>query len=178
MMTDNQQIEIAGQTVTIRPMCSADADIENDFVRGLSPEAKHYRFLCAVKELSPRELKQLCEVDRDRSMAFVATVQDGGREKQIGVSRYAPDDDGEAREIAITVADEWQHRGLGTRLARQLIEHAREHGVKRLYSIDFADNSRMRALAKDLGMTARRDPDDPHQVIYTLSLADSGLQGT
>jgi N-acetylglutamate synthase-like GNAT family acetyltransferase len=62
---------------------------------------------------------------------------------QIGVSRYAPNADGNAREIAITVADDWQHLGLGTRLAKALIQPAREHGVKKLYSIDLADNTHM-----------------------------------
>jgi acetyltransferase len=70
------------------------------------------------------------------------------------------------------VADDWQHRGLGTRLARALIQHAREHGVRKLYSVDLADNARMRMLAEDLGMKASLDPEDARQVIYSLSLTD------
>jgi GNAT superfamily N-acetyltransferase len=172
MSTTSQQLEITGHTVTIRPMCREDAEMENDFVRRLSPQAKHYRFLGAVKELSPPELKQFCDVDGHRSMAFVATVLENGWEMQIGVSRYAPNVDGDAREIAITVADDWQHHGLGTRLAQQLIRHARERGVRKLYSVDLADNSTMRALARDLGMTATPDPEDARQVIYSLALSD------
>ncbi|HZW58892.1 MAG TPA: GNAT family N-acetyltransferase [Woeseiaceae bacterium] len=171
-MTDSShQLEIAGHTVTIRPMCHGDSEMEQEFVRRLSPEAKHYRFLGAVRELSPRELRQFCGVDGHHSMAFVATVEEGGRQRQVGVSRYAPNADGNAREIAITVADDWQHRGLGTRLAKALIQHAREHGVKKLYSVDLADNSLMRMLATDLGMRASMDPDDARQVIYSLNLA-------
>jgi GNAT superfamily N-acetyltransferase len=143
-MTDNsQQLELAGHIVTIRPMCHADAEMEREFVRCLSPESKHYRFLGAVRELSPQELRRFCNVDGHRSMAFVATIEEGGRPMQIGVSRYAPNADGNAREIAITVADDWQHLGLGTRLAKALIQPAREHGVKKLYSIDLADNTHM-----------------------------------
>ncbi len=74
--------------------------------------------------------------------------------------------------MALTVADDWQHRGLGTRLARALIRHAREHGVKKLFSIDLSDNTNMRKLAADLGMKATPDPDDARQVIYSLSLTD------
>jgi GNAT superfamily N-acetyltransferase len=176
MTTPHQQFEIASRTVTIRPMCRADADMEIEFVRGLSQEAKHFRFLGAIKELSPKELKQFCDVDGHRSMAFVATVLENGREMQIGVSRYASDADADAREFAVTVADDWQHQGLGTRLVQRLVQHAREHGVKKLYSVDLADNRTMHALAKDLGMTAKPDPDDAHQVIYTLSLADDSRQ--
>ena len=172
MTDERQQLEIAGRTVTIRPMCHTDANLEQEFVCRLSPESKHYRFLGAVRELSPQEVRRFCYVDGHRSMAFVATVDEDGRPRQIGVSRYAPDADGHAREIAITVADDWQNRGLGTQLAIALIQHAREHGVTKLYSIDLADNTRMRMLARDLGMKASPDPDDARQVIYSLSLTD------
>jgi hypothetical protein len=43
--------------------------------------------------------------------------------------------------------------------------------VSRLYSVDLADNTPMRMLARDLGMRAARDPADSHQVIYSLNLA-------
>lgn len=172
MTDESDQLEIAGQTVTIRPMSHGDADMERDFVRRLSPESKHYRFLAAVGELTAEEVRRFCDVDGHRSMAFVATVEEDDRSRMIGVSRYAPNAEGSAREIAITVADDWQHRGLGTRLARMLIQHAREHGVKKLYSVDLADNVHMRMLAQDLGMKASPDPKDTHQVIYSLSLTD------
>ena len=172
-MTDQrQQLEIAGHTVTIRPMSHADADREQDFVRRLSPESKRYRFLGAVRDLTPDEVRQFCDVDGHRSMAFIATVEEDGRQRMIGVSRYAPNAESSAREIAITVADDWQHRGLGTRLARALIRHAREHGIRKLYSMDLADNAQMRMLARDLGMKASPDPEDAHQVMYSLSLAE------
>ena len=167
----SQKVEIAGRTVTIRPMCKRDTGMERDFVRGLSPQSKHYRFLAAVRELSADEAQRLCDVDGHNSMAFVATVEEGGRPVPVGISRYAPGTDGKSREIAVTVADDWQHHGLGTRLAEALIQHAREHGVSRLYSTDLADNTPMRMLAHDLGMSAARDPADAHQVIYSLSLA-------
>lgn len=165
-----QQPTIADESIMIRPMRAADMDLEAKFVRGLSPQSRHYRFLGGVKELSDRELKRLCNVDGHRSMAFVASVVENGEETVIGVSRYAPNATGDIREMAVTVADAWQNKGLGTRLARQLIQHAREHGVRTLYSMDLADNDAMRHLARDLGMTAVPDPDDPHQVIYSLTL--------
>ncbi len=171
MTSQSDKMEIDGRTVTIRPICHADTDMEQDFVRSLSAQSKHYRFLGAVRELTAAEARRLCDVDGHRSMAFVATVEEGGRTRQVGVGRYAPGQDGDTREIAITVADDWQHRGLGTRLAEALVRHAREHGVSKLYSVDLADNAPMRMLAQDLGMRVERDPADAHQVIYSLRLA-------
>jgi GNAT superfamily N-acetyltransferase len=168
--TASEHAIVAGQSVSIRPMHASDSVMEGEFVRNLSIDTKHYRFLGGVKELPPAELKLLCDVDGQHSMAFVATVQKDGHEEQIGVSRYAEGSRRNAREMAVTIADEWQHKGLGLLLARRLISYARGHGVTQLYSVDLADNSAMRNLANDLGMSVRSNPDEPNQVIYTLSL--------
>ena len=157
-------------TITIRPIRLADADMEADFVGRLSPASKHFRFLGGVRELSPELLKTFCDVDGHHSMAFVATVLENGRETEIGVCRYAPNSSADVREMAVTVADDWRQRGIGTRLMTRLIDHARENGVKRLYSVDLVDNAPMRQLAEDIGMSIQRDPEDARQVIYTLAL--------
>jgi GNAT superfamily N-acetyltransferase len=170
MMPTESQFTIEGKVVTIRPIRIADTEMEAAFIRQLSPQSKRYRFLGGVKELSTSELARLCDVDGSHSMAFVATIRDDGRETEIGVSRYAPNSSADVREIAVTVADDWQRKGLGTTLMKQLIRSARDNGVKHLYSIDFADNAAMRALADDLEMSASRDPNNPQQIIYSLEL--------
>lgn len=161
---------IAGHRVTIRPMQSSDSPMEAEFVRNLSNETKHFRFLGGVKELAPADLQRLCEIDGQQSMAFVATVRDGGCEREVGVSRYAEGSVPGIREMAVTVADAWQNKGLGRLLAHQLIGYARAHGVTQLYSVDFAENTAMQHLAHDLGMTVRRSLNDPSQVVYSLCL--------
>lgn len=161
---------IAGQAVTIRPIRISDTGLEADFIRSLSPRTKHYRFMGGVRELSPQELSGLCKVDGRYSMAYVATILQHGREMEIGVARYAPDSMPDVREIAVTVADEWRNRGLELILMKPLIEAARSCGVRRLYSVEFSDNDAMRTLAGELGMSARQDPQDPKQTIFSLTL--------
>lgn len=161
---------IGGEAVTVRSIHSADTGMETEFIRALSPESKHYRFLGGVNELSPGEVSRLCNVDGTQSLAFVATTRHQGQETQIGVSRCAPGGGPEVREFAVTVADAWQRRGLGKLLMEQLIQSARKIGVKRLYCIALWDNAGMRALAGNLGMSASQDPTDPQQVHYSLNL--------
>jgi RimJ/RimL family protein N-acetyltransferase len=161
---------LAGEAVTIRPIHPADSVMESEFVQNLSIETKHYRFFGGVKELSATELKRLCGVDGVHSMAFVATVQRDGHETEIGVSRYSELASDGAGEMAVTIADTWQDKGLGELLLQRLFAYAKSHGVKRLYSVELADNSAMRKLAGELGMRVTGDPDDPNQVIYSLSL--------
>jgi RimJ/RimL family protein N-acetyltransferase len=166
--------ELRSQTthpaITIRPIRLTDADMEAEFVGRLSPKTKHFRFLAGLKELTPKMLKSFCDVDYHHSMAFVATVSKDGVETEIGVSRYAPNANEDVREMAVTIADDWQHQGIGTSLTEKLIAFARDHGVKTLYSVDLADNTAMRQLAKEIGMSSRRDPEDARQVIYSLTL--------
>lgn len=170
-MSSTEIQALAGSpSMTIRPIRFTDMDMEAAFVRRLSPNAKHFRFLGGVKELSPKMLKAFCDVDGHHAMAFVATVEENGEETEIGVSRYAPNAKVDVREMALTVADDWLHKGVGALLTKKLIEFAQDHGVKRLYSIELADHTEMRELASEIGMSAQRDPDDARQVIYSLSL--------
>lgn len=144
--------------------------MEAAFIKHLSMENKHYRFFGAVKELSATEVHRLCSTDGLHDMAFVATVQKADTEIEIGVCRYASDSKEDVRELAVTISDEWQHMGLGQLLITQLIATARQFGVHQLYSSELADNTMMRDLAKELGMTASRDPRDARQVVYCLTL--------
>ncbi len=156
--------------MTIRPIRLTDIAMESEFIHRLSAEAKHFRFLAAVRELPAREVVRLCDVDMKHSMAFVATVRQNGQEVEIGVSRYAPNSHSDVREVAVTVADEWQHKGLGASLMNQLIQTAKTQGIKQLYSVNFSDDTAMSELAMEMGMSSIRDPGDPHQTIYTLTL--------
>lgn len=73
-------------------------------------------------------------------------------------------------EYAVTVAEDWQGRGLGVLLMRHLIEMARRKGFARMFSIDATDNQAMRDLASYLGFHRRLDPGDSTQVIHSLDL--------
>jgi len=170
MASKLQHLTVAGELVTIRPIRATDARMESEFVRKLSPLTKHYRFLGGLKELTPAQAKTFCEVDGRHAMAFVATVNENGLEIEIGVGRYAPNTKADVREMAVTISDDWQHKGLGKCLVLQLMASARDYGVKRLYSLELADNTEMRELAHELGMSATRDPDDANQVFYSLQV--------
>ena len=102
--------------------------------------------------------------------AFVALADADERGAIVGVSRYAVGSDPLACEIAVTVLDAWQSQGLGTALMRRLIEAARERGLQRMVSLDFAENQEMAHLAHHLGFHSAPDPDDRTQVVHTLTL--------
>ena len=159
-----------GSRVFIRPIYFDDRTIESDFIKRLSPDARHFRFLGALREASPTLLDQLVNVDYASSMAFVALIEEHGKTREVGVARYNGSADRSACECAVTVADDWQHRGLAVVLMRHLIEVARRNGFKNMFSLDAAANEPMHELANYLGFTRTRDPDDATQVLHRLAL--------
>lgn len=168
-ITDPMEIKLRdGRRATIRPIRRDDVARTAAFIDALSTQSKHSLFLGGIVRLTDAELQRLCNSHDSRDMAYVATVPTADGERQIGVCRYADADSPQGAEISVAVADDWQHQGLGRRLLRRLIEYARAHGVRRLYSMDAASNDAMRHLACDVGFSEQRDPDDIHQVIYSL----------
>jgi L-amino acid N-acyltransferase YncA len=158
-----------GRHVLIRPLAEKDRDREYAFIKRLSPESRHMRFLAQINEPDAAMLNQLMDTDNTQRVAYIALVHDNGQLVEIGVSRYAATGEHEC-ECAVTVADEWTHLGLGTLLMEHLIKAARKNGFRQMYSVDSASNAPMRDLAKALGFVTHNDPDDSHQVIHRLYL--------
>lgn len=156
--------------VVIRPITKQDQHAERAFIEGLSEQSRRFRFLGQMRTPSERMVEQLTDIDYVHDVAFVAVTAQDSQEKIVGVSRYSTDRDGLNCECAVTVSDDWQEKGLGTLLMKHLIEVARARGIRRMTSIDSAENLEMRDLAKHLGFHSRFDPDDPSQVLHELDL--------
>ncbi len=151
-----------GTRVEVRPIRPEDAEIEHEFVKGLSPESKYFRFMDTLRELTPQMLARFTQIDYDREMAFIAVTRSGGGgEEEIGVCRYITNPDGESCEFAVVVADEWHGRGVAGRLMTELIAVAREKRLKQMVGHILASNSRMLAFVEELGFTLSYDPSDP-----------------
>ena len=159
-----------GTRVLIRPIRAEDRQLEKDFIMGLSAQSRRFRFLGDFKQPSEGLLDQLLDVNDPNNVAFVALIHQNGQLREIGVSRFAAEPDGTRGECAISVADDWDQRGLGTALMKHLISVAREKGLVQLFSIDSAGNGPMRDLAKELGFTHHAISDDATVVRYELDL--------
>lgn len=162
-----------GSTVYIRPINRDDVERERIFVDGLSKQSKYYRFLGGISHLTEDELERFCDIDLEHEMAFVALVRNVTGDMQVGVARYVADSDKLDAEIAVTIADSWQGKGLDDVLVNHLIDYARSCGIDHLYSIELATNFGMRKLADRCGFEVAPDPNDATQVIYSLDLAAS-----
>lgn len=158
-----------GRHVLVRPLTAEDREREYNFIKGLSRESRHQRFLGEVCEPGKTLLDQLMDVDNQERLAYIALVHDNGQLVEIGVARYAAAKD-QACECAVVVADAWQHLGLARVLMQHLMAAAKKNGYTRMYSVDAATNAHMRQLTHDLGFESVTDPDDGTQVISSVQL--------
>lgn len=150
-----------GREVLIRPIRPEDAELEQDFVSGLSQESKYFRFMRAVQELTPEMLVRFTQIDYDREMAFVAVCEEAGEEHEIAVARYIMNPDRRSCEFAIVVADAWKQHGIGSQLMNRLMTVAKSRGLRVIEGEVLAENRAMIGLVKHLGFTTRQTLDDP-----------------
>jgi acetyltransferase len=139
--------------VTTRPVGAHDMDHVQSYVRGLSPESRRNRFLGALNELSLAELKRLTDLDCTSSAMLIAEAQIAGAPRMIGEARYAMI--GDRCEVALSVTDSWQRRGLGSALLEILESCARALDAREIVAEGFHSNEAVRRLTTKFGFTIR-----------------------
>ncbi|MFO1425914.1 MAG: GNAT family N-acetyltransferase [Steroidobacteraceae bacterium] len=166
-----------GRRIEIRPIRPEDAALEQRFVQELSPRSRYLRFMQAIRELTPAMLARFTQLDYGRDLALVALEGQGAATRQVGVARYAATPDGQSCEFGIAVADDWARHGLGRHLLERLVACARERGFASLHGEVLPENISMLALARALGFTVERSPDDPTVERVTLALRPPTARG-
>lgn len=153
-----------GTPITIRPIRPDDAELEQAFVRGLSEQSRYMRFMTTISELPPKKLTFFTDVDYQRHLALVATIIRDNQELEIGVARYVATKIPGECEFAVTVADDWQGKGVASLLMRSLMEAAHGRGYSTIEGLVFASNQQMLDLARKLGFDVQAIPGEGETV--------------
>jgi len=163
-----------GSQVQIREVRGSDAPLLADGFARLSARSRQQRFLSPKHSLSAAELRFLTEVDHHDHEAIGALSPADGR--GVGIARYIRDPgDPEAAEIAVTIADDWQGRGLGTELLARLSDRARQEGICRFTATVAYGNAAMATLLQNMG--AELAGHDHGTVDYVVDLDRTGEYG-
>ncbi len=148
-----------GVPAHLRPITPADADALQEFHTGQSERSVYLRFFAPMERLSPGDLERFTRVDHRDRVALVVVVPHDGRERIIAVGRF--DRVGAASaEVAFTVADAHQGRGLGSVLLEHLAGAARELGIGEFTAEVLPQNGAMLAVFRDAGYEVRQAYDD------------------
>lgn len=138
--------------IRIRPIRPSDAPALAAGFEALSESSRYLRFHSGMRRLSDGLLRYLTEVDGVDHVALVALAPDG---HGIGVGRFVRDRNApDTAEIALTVADEVQGRGVGRRLLAQLAAAAETRGIRMFTARVISGNSRARRMLLGFGAVA------------------------
>jgi RimJ/RimL family protein N-acetyltransferase len=165
-----------GAEVLIRPARAADAGALQTLFHRLSPEDVYTRFFRRVRSLSYAELQNLCNVNHETEVAFLAVTGPRENEEVVGSACYFLNPTTNLAEIAFMVAPQWQRLGLGSALQARLQEYAIGRGVRGFVAEILPQNQPMQHLAMGAAgrVTTVRDQDTVH---VTILFADDTSDG-
>jgi acetyltransferase len=150
--------------VLIRPIRPEDEPAMAKFHETLSDRSVYLRFF-HMEKLSSRvahaRLLRKCFIDYDREMALVAEhVNPASTEHEImAVGRLTRTPGSRESEVAVLVADQFQHCGLGSELLGRLIQVGRDEKLERITATILPENMTMRALAARHGFEVVKNAD-------------------
>jgi GNAT superfamily N-acetyltransferase len=139
-----------GSRVRLRQGHSSDKGLLLHGFERFSPESRYRRFLAAMPELRAGTVRYLTEIDHHDHEAIVALDETTG--EGIGVARYVRDlERRDVAEVAVTVIDDWQGKGVGTLLLEVLSARAREEGISSFTALMLATNREMMEVLEAFG---------------------------
>ena len=153
----NGQMIIAlrdGVCLPVRRIRAEDAAALQRLVGRSSDRSVELRFFGPLKELSDEMAERFADVDGEDRYAVVA-LDPENPDEIVGVARYERERGTDGAEYAALIEDRFQHRGLGIGLTRNLIEAARENGIRHLHALVLRENAGMLSLLRSLDLPER-----------------------
>lgn len=141
-----------GSSVHIRPIRPVDDTSLVKIFNHSSPQTVYQRFFSALPALTPSMAHHLANVDNSHRVALIAETD----AEPVGVARYELTNDPDIVEIGLVIVDDWQNRGLGRILLREILRAAERNGIHRFRADVLAENRRMLRLLATEGQIQDR----------------------
>lgn len=154
-----------GPVVRFRPIKPTDEELLKELFYSHSEETILQRYFTVIRHLSHEQLQRFVTLDYANDMALVGLIPHQGGERIICVGRYFKNPSSLSAEVAITVHDDFQGRGLGTFLAKALVRIALDNGIKS-FTADVMQNNR--AMLAVFHSVARKIESELEDGIYHL----------
>jgi acetyl coenzyme A synthetase (ADP forming)-like protein len=140
-----------GTTLRLRPPTTADTETLIEFFNCLSEQSLYYRFH-GFPTVDRKLVAEFVDPEWHERGHLVGELE--GR--VVALASYIRLRDPAAAEVAFVVADEYQRRGIGTRLLEQLAERAAAVGIERFVAEVLAENSQMLHVFEAVGFESTR----------------------
>jgi GNAT superfamily N-acetyltransferase len=161
-----------GSEIVMRQIRPGDKGALRDGFERMSPESRYRRFFAPLERLSERDLRYLTEVDHHDHEALIAFENRTG--VPVAAARYVRSSEPEEAEVAVTVVDDWQGRGVATALLESLVERAREENVARFVALVLSENTGALEMFSHLAPDAHRRQSASGNIELVFDLPDPG----
>jgi acetyl coenzyme A synthetase (ADP forming)-like protein len=131
-----------GTALRLHAPTEADTGAVLALFQGLSERSRYLRFH-GLPELGERLAGSFVDPDWSERGALVGSVGEDGGDRLVALGTWARLRDPRRAEVSFAVADDFQGRGVGTRLLEQLAELAGRAGIERFVARVLADNHHM-----------------------------------
>lgn len=145
-----ETLSINGENITIRPSKPVDERRIQEHYYSLPKEDILTRFFCQKTIFARTEIESRSQNDYVNDLTLVAVVGDFGFGRVVAVAESMKLDNENLSEVAFSVSEEYQGKGLGTFFLKKLAAVARENGIAGLIAYTFPTNKAMIRLFKTL----------------------------
>ena len=144
-----------GGTLRLRSPGEADSDALVRFFEALSPRSLYLRFH-GTPRVDEHLVEPVLDPDWIERGALLASVTEDGVDRIVALANYVRLRDPSSAEVAFAVADDYQGRGIATRMLERLSALAGPRGIERFVGEVMADNAPMIGVFEGVGFEVSR----------------------
>ncbi len=163
-----------GSVVRFRHVRPEDEPLVSASIQTASRETLLHRFFSPIRSVSADQLRGMLAIDRTEQTCIVGLIATPEGPRLICGARYVRLPQPQTAEVAVTVHDDFQHRGLGIFLIQLLARLARGEGIHRFEAYVMNSNRKMLNLFTKLApnhIRARQPGDVTRLTLETAALA-------
>jgi acyl-CoA hydrolase/GNAT superfamily N-acetyltransferase len=149
---ETQKTTRSGLSLMLRPVKITDEPLLKSFFYSLSDRSLYTRFMTARKDMPHEKLQEYTVIDYTKEMVILAVVKREEQETVVGLAEYYMDEEDLSANVAFTVRDDHQNKGIGTELLTYIVYIARREGLKSLTAEVLTENRPMMRVFQKLGL--------------------------
>ena len=145
-----------GLEILLRPVKITDETLLKGFFYSLSDKSMYRRFMSPRRDMPHRQLQEFVVIDYTTEMVILASVKQGEKETVAGLGQYAMAGETHMAEVAFTVRDDFQNKGIGTELLSYLTYLAMRQGLLGFKAETLMENQPMLRVFDKMGFDIKK----------------------